>query len=78
MDHEVVPRPCEICDWFLKSSQDHFSLHQANVRVTMEFEVPKRHILRPTLSIDMVKRVLRRERQKRCSSRIRQGHMAKK
>ena len=32
--------------------------------VTMEFEDPQRHILRPTLSIDMVHRVLRGERQK--------------
>ena len=29
-----------------------------NVRVTIEFEAPKRHILRPTLSTDMVQRVL--------------------
>ena len=28
MDHEVVPRPCEICDWLLNSSQDHFGLQQ--------------------------------------------------
>ena len=72
MDHEVVPRPGKICDWLLNSSQDHFSLHQGkNVGVTMEFEVPKRHILRPTLSTDMVQRVLQWERQKRFSSRKR-------
>ena len=42
MDHEVVPRPYKICDWLLNSSQDQFGLHQGkNVRVTMEFEVPK-------------------------------------
>jgi hypothetical protein len=35
----------------------------------MEFEVPKRHILRPTLSGNMVQQVLRWEMQKRCSSR---------
>ena len=79
MDHEVVPRTCKICDWLLNSSRDHFSLHQVeNVRVTMKFEVPRRRILRPTLSIDMVQRVLQWERQKRCSSSKRQGPMAKK
>ena len=35
----------------------------------MEFEVPKRHILRPTLSTNMVQQVLRWERQKGWSSR---------
>jgi len=35
-----------------------FTPSKKNVRVTMEFEVPKRHILRPTLSIDMVQLVL--------------------
>ena len=44
---------------------------QENVRVTMEFEVPKIHILRPTISTDMVQRVLQWERQKRRSSRTR-------
>jgi hypothetical protein len=66
MDHEVFPRPCTICDWLLNLSWDHFSLHQGkNVKVTMEFEVPKRHLLRPTLSIDMVQQFLQRKRQKR-------------
>ena len=41
--------------------------------VTMKFEVPKRHNLRPTLSTDMVQQVLWWERQKRCSSRKRQA-----
>ena len=42
MDHEVVPRPRRICDWLLNSSRVHFSLHQGkNVKVIMEFEVPK-------------------------------------
>ena len=55
MDHEGIPRLCKICDWLLNSSWDHFGLNQGqNVRVTMEFEVPKRHILRPTLFINMV------------------------
>ena len=54
MDHEAVPRLYKICDWLLNLSQDHFGLHQGkNVRVTMKFKVPKRHILRPTLSTDM-------------------------
>ena len=78
MDQEVVPRPCKMCDWPLNSSHDHFGLHQGNnVRVTMKFEVPKRHILMPTLSTNMVQRVLQWERQKRGwgSSRKRQGPM---
>jgi hypothetical protein len=79
MDHEVVPRPCMICDWLLNSSQDHFGLHQGkNVRVTMESKVLNRHILRPTLSTDMIQRVLRWEKQKRCSRRKRQGPMVRK
>ena len=44
----------------------------------MEFEVPETHILRPTLFTDMVQRVLRWERQKRCSGTKRQGPIAKK
>ena len=64
MDHEVVPRPCKICNWLLKSSWGHCGLHQGdNVKVTVEFKVPQRHILRPTLSIGMVQRVLRWGRQ---------------
>ena len=35
----------------------------------MEFEIPNRHILRPTSSVDMIQRVLRWERQKRCYGR---------
>jgi hypothetical protein len=60
MDHEVVPRPYKICDWRLNSLWGHFSLHQEkkNVKVTMKFEVPKRHILRPTLYANMVQHVL--------------------
>ena len=62
MDHEVLLRPCKICDWVLNLSRDHLGLHQGkSVRVTMEFKVSKRHILRPTLSTDMVQRVLRWE-----------------
>jgi hypothetical protein len=40
-----------------------------NVRVTVEFKVPKRHILRPTLSTNMVLRVLLWERKKSCYSK---------
>ena len=66
MDHEVIPRPCSTGDWLLNLSQDHFGLHQGtNDKVTMEFEVLKRPILRSTLSTDMVQRVLWWERQKR-------------
>ena len=52
MDHEVVPRPCRICERLLNPSRDHLSSHQGeNARETMEFEIPKRHILRLTISI---------------------------
>ena len=45
MDHEVVLGLYKICEWLLEFSQDHFGLHYGkNVRVIMEFEVPKRHI----------------------------------
>ena len=79
MDHEVVPRPSKIYDWLLNLSRDYFNLHQENnVRETMEFEVSKRHILRLTLSTNMVQWILQWERQKRCYGRKWQGHMAKK
>ena len=79
MDHEVVPRPSKTCDWLLNSSPDHFGLHQGkNDIVTMEFEVPKIRIVRPTFSTNMVQRVLRSERQKRCCGRKRQGPITKK
>ena len=39
------------------------------IRMITEFKVPTRHILRPTLSTNMVKRVLQWERQKRCYAR---------
>ena len=59
MDHEVIPRSCKICNWLLNSFQDHFGLHQEKIiRVTMSLEVPKRHILKPTLFTNMVQRVL--------------------
>ena len=45
----------------------------------MEFEASKRHVLRLTLSPDVVQRVLRWERQRRCCfDRIRPGHVVKK
>ena len=74
IDHEVIPRSCKSCDWMLNSSWDCFSLHQEkNVIMNIEFEVPKSQLLGPTLSIDMVQRVLQWERQKRCSSRKDRG-----
>ena len=79
VDHEVVPKPCKIYDWMSNLSWDDFGLHQGKkVRATMEFEAPKRHILKPTLSVDMVQHVLQWERQNRCSSinKKRQGPMA--
>jgi hypothetical protein len=45
----------------LHLSPDNFDLHQGkelNASVTMELEVPKRHIFMPTLSIIMVQWVL--------------------
>ena len=79
MDHEVVPGHCnKSVDWLLNSSRDHFGLHQGeHGRVTMEVEVTKMHISRDNRCIDMVQRVLHRERQERWSSRKRQGPMAK-
>jgi hypothetical protein len=66
MDHEVVPRPCRIWNCLLKSSPDHFGLHQGKmVIMTMDFEVPKSQILKPTLFINKVQHVLWWERQKR-------------
>ena len=74
MDHEVVPRPRKNYDWLLNSSQDHLNLHQGkNVRVTMEFEVFKRRILRPTLFTIMVQQILWWERQNRYSSEKKRG-----
>jgi hypothetical protein len=74
MDYEVVRRLCIICDWMLNSSWNHFGSHQGkNVRVTIEFEVSKRHILGLKWSIDMVQRVFRWERpKKKCYARKRQ------
>ena len=78
MDNEVIPRPCKICDWLLNSIHGHFGLQQGhNIRMTMEFKVPKRHILRPTLSIDIVQHVLRWERQKRCYGRRKASALGK-
>ena len=46
MGDEVVTRPYKIRDWLLNSSHNHFGLHQGqNVIVTMEFEVPKKHMI---------------------------------
>ena len=71
MDREVVvPRPYKFFDWMLNSSLDLFGLHQGKkIRVTMKFEVFKRHIVMPTLPTNMVHWVLWWERQKRCSGR---------
>ena len=47
MDHEVIPRPCEICK-LLNSSQDHLWLLQGKMvdKVTMEFEVHKIYVFK--------------------------------
>ena len=80
MDHEVVPRPYKICHRLLNLSwTTSVYTKEKNIKVTMEFEVPKRHISRLALSIDMVQRVLRWERQKRCFDRKgTEGSMAEK
>jgi hypothetical protein len=73
MDHEVVPRPSKLCDWTLKSSRDDLGLHQGkNGRVTTEVEVHKKNF-KPTLSIAMVQRVFRWDKQKRWSRKISKG-----
>ena len=82
MDHDVVPRPMHVkyvngC-WTHPGATSVYIKEKTNVRVIMKFEVPKRHILRPTSSIDMVQRVLWWGRQKRCSCRKRQGPMPEK
>ena len=41
MNHEVIPRFCKICDWLL-SLTTFFYTKDKNVKVTMEFEVPKK------------------------------------
>ena len=79
MDHEVVRMPYKICNWLLNSSRGHTSLHQGkHIKLIMKFEILKRHILRPTLFIDMVQHVSQWERQKRCFVEKKQGPMAKK
>jgi len=50
---------------------------EKNVRVTMEFEISKRHTLKPTLFTIMVQQVLWWERQQRCYDRKRQGSLAR-
>ena len=51
---------------------------EKNLRMIMEFKVPKRNILRLTLSINMVQWVLCWERQKRFSNKKRQRLMIEK
>jgi hypothetical protein len=71
VDHEVVPKPCKICDWMLNSSHYHFGLTPREKKCQSDhgFRGPQSHILRPTLSTDMVQRVLPWERQTRCCGR---------
>jgi hypothetical protein len=71
MDHEVVPCSPKLCDWLLNSSRYGFSLCQEKlVGVTMELGVPKRPILKPTLSIVMFQQV--------CGERGKSGSLASK
>jgi hypothetical protein len=45
MDHEVIPKALQNMWLFVDLVRDHFDLNQGkNVIVTMEFEVPKRHV----------------------------------
>jgi hypothetical protein len=74
MDHEGVPRPSKRCDWTLKSSRDDLGLHQGkNGKVTTEVEVHKFVFFKPTLSIAMVQRVFRWDKQKRWSRKNSKG-----
>ena len=74
MDYEVIPRPCKIGDWLLNLSRDHFGLHQGkDVKSDHGVQGPQKTCLRPTLSTEMVQRVLRWERQKRCFGRKKAG-----
>jgi hypothetical protein len=58
MDHEVVPRPCTLCDLVVELFPGPLQCTpKKNVRLTMEIEVPKRCIFRPTSSTNMVQRV---------------------
>ena len=52
MEQVVVLMPYKICDLLLNSSRNQFGLHQEK-KCQSDHEVrgPKRHILRPTLSI---------------------------
>jgi hypothetical protein len=53
--HEVVPRPCKICDWLLNSSWDHIGLYQGK-KTQSDYWVRtlQKTNLRPTLYNDMV------------------------
>ena len=79
LDHKVVPCSFDICDLLLNLSRDHFGIHQEKwVRVTMELEVPKWVISRPTLSTVMVQRVSQWDMQKRSSRCKCQGTVSEK
>jgi hypothetical protein len=53
MEYRVVLRLCKICDWPRLGTTLLYT-KEKNVRVTVKFEIPKRHILRPTLSTNTV------------------------
>jgi hypothetical protein len=69
---ELVPGPL----WFTPREKE--KRKKEGVWVIMQFEAPKRHILRHALFTYMVQRGLWWERQKRWYGRKRQGTMAKK
>ena len=79
MNHELVPRPSEACDWMLNSSQEQFDLHQTKiVREPIDIEVPKKQYLSPILSTDMVQRLFCWEGQKKWSGKNSQGPIVEK
>ena len=79
MDYEVIPRPCNVCV-VVEFVQEPlwFTPRKKIVKVTMEFEIPKRHIQGVHFSTNMIQRVLQKERQKRCHDRKRQRPMVDK
>ena len=49
LDHEVVPGCRKSFAWMSNSSWDHFGLHhRKHIKVTIDVEVSKTHLLRPT------------------------------
>ena len=61
MDYEVIPRPCNVCVVVEFVHEPlWFKPRKKIVKVTMEFEVLKRHIQGVHFSTNMIQRVCRR------------------